>query len=1506
MAYSWSSLGGLPWICGGEFSLASFCIQRSIIDGLNLFFLCVFCLFMMIGLGRKHHSSDFRRKDNVFLVASICCFLTSIMYFSNLLHNFTDQSGKLDKLSWVSCAIRGLVWICLAVSLLTQRSKRIICLSSVWWVCLCALHSALNIEILLIVHSIPLFDLLPWLVSFLLLFCAFRNHGYFVSKHSQNNTTFEPLLSETEKVDISQTEFSQANFLSKLTFSWINPLLSLGYKKPLCLEDIPPLTPEDKASLSYQRFSCTWGSMLSSANSNSPKNMVLWTLLRVFLKENIYIAINALARTIAASFSPLIVYAFVNYVNCKEDNLFEGLSILGWLVLTKLVESVCERHFYFDSRRSGMRMRSALMVAVYGKLLKLSSLGKRNHSTGEIVNYIAVDAYRMGEFLWWFHCGWSFALQIFLVIAVLFWIVGLGALPGLVLLLIFGFVFNLPFTRKIKLCQSQVLISQDQRLRSTSEILNNIKVIKLQSWEDKFRSMVDSLRATEFKWLAETQFLKAFGVVVYIFSPTIICAAVLLGCTLLGTAPLNASTIFTVLAALRSMGEPVRFIPEAVSFVTQAKVSFDRLNTFLLDDELKNCEKRSILVSKSGNCIGIEAASFSWDEESLTPTLRDINLAIKRGQKVAVCGPVGAGKSSLLHAILKEMPTTSGIVNLHGTVAYVSQNSWIQSGTIRDNILFGKSMEENRYANAIKACALDNDINGFRHGDLTEIGQRGLNLSGGQKQRIQLARAVYNDANVYLLDDPFSAVDAHTASILFHDCVMSALREKTVILVTHQVEFLTEVDKILVIEDGRITQAGSYEELLASGATFEQLVNAHRDARTVLSTSLQNQVECREVDRVNNEEQHRECDLTNKNSDGEISETTFEGQQLTQEEHREMGSAGWKLVLDYVMISKGLLLLCLSFLALIGYTACLTASSYWLVIASEIPSISSGMLVGVYTAMSFFSATCIYLRTIFIAHLGLKASKVFFSGFTSAIFNAPMSFFESTPIGRILTRASSDLATLDFDIPFAILFSVQCGIDLIIGVGIMSSITWQVLIVSILVAVLGNYMKVYNETSARELVRINGTTKAPVVNYVTETSAGVVTIRAFMMVDRFFQTFLHLVDTDAALFLHTSAAMEWLLARIEILQNFILFTAASLYVFLPKGSISPGLVGLSLSYALSLTRTLLYFTKWSGSLSNFIISVERIKQFMQIPQEPPKILEDKRPPSSWPSKGRIEFHALKVKYRPNAPLVLNGITCTFKEGTRVGVVGRTGSGKTTLLSVLFRLVEPTSGEILIDGLNICSIGLKDLRMKLSIIPQEPILFSGTVRTNLDPLDQFSDNEIWKVLEMCQLKEAISGLPYQMDSPVSNEGENWSMGQRQLFCLGRVLLKSNNILVLDEATASIDSATDAILQRVIRQEFSECTVINVAHRVPTVIGSDMVMVLSYGTVWHVDDVDRAVTFQGEGITLLYMQPDQEEPYVLECPILVTFFLPGPDNPFAFLIPPVEEHEETPVPTTHFRP
>ncbi|XP_045792714.1 ABC transporter C family member 8-like [Trifolium pratense] len=1251
--------------------------------------------------------------------------------------------------------------------------------------------------------------------------------------HSVQECLSEPPLAQ--KIETKETGLGHATFHSKLIFSWVNSLLILGYSKPLDLEDIPSLASDDEANKTYQKFVYAWESLVRERNNT--KSLVLWSIARTYLKENILIAFYALLRTISVAVSPLILYAFVNYSNKTEVDRKEGLSIVGILILTKLFESFSQRHWFFNSRRSGMKMRSALMVAIYRKQLKLSSSARTRHSAGEFVNYIAVDAYRMGEFPWWFHTAWTSVLQIVLSTVILFGVVGIGALPGLVPLLIFG-LLNVPFARILKNCQSHIMIAQDKRLQSTSEILNSMKIIKLQSWEEKFKSLVESLHNEEFVWLSKAQILKAFGSFLYWMSPTVISAVVFVGCVVSKSAPLNAETIFTILVTVRNMGEPVRMIPEALSIMIQVKVSFDRLNKFLLDEELNNDDNERNLQQCSVNAVEIQDGNFIWDHESVSPTLIYVNLEIKQGQKIAVCGPVGAGKSSLLYAILGEILKTTGTVNIGGTLAFVSQSSWIQSGTVQDNILFGKPMDKTRYEKAIKACDLDKDINDFSHGDLTEIGQRGINLSGGQKQRIQLARAVYNDADIYLLDDPFSAVDAHTASILFNDCVMTSLREKTVVLVTHQLEFLSEVDNILVMEGGKVIQSGSYENILIAGTAFELLVSARKDTITDLNQDHENKRGSENEVLSNPQDSH------GSENEGEISSIEGPiGSQLTQEEEKVIGNVGWKSFWNYIDYSKGSFMLFFIVFTQSVFLALQTSSSYWLALAIKIPKVTNVTLIGVYALISFASAAFIYARTYLTALLGLKASTAFFSSFTTSIFNAPMLFFDSTPVGRILTRASSDLSILDFNIPYSITFVVSITLEIAVVICIMASVTWQVLIIAVPAMVASIFIQNYYQATARELVRINGTTKAPVMNFAAETSLGVVTVRAFNMVDRFFKNYLKLVDTDASLFFHSNVTMEWVILRVEALQNLTVISAALFLILLPQRYVSPGLVGLSFSYAFTLTGAQVFWTRWFSNLSNYIISVERINQFIHIPAEPAAIVDNNRPPSSWPSKGKIDLQGLEIRYRPNAPLVLKGITCTFHEGSRVGVVGRTGSGKSTLISGLFRLVEPSTGDILIDGINICSIGLKDLRTKLSIIPQEPTLFKGSIRTNPDPLGLYSDDEIWKVVEKCQLKETIDKLPSLLDSSVSDEGGNWSLGERQLICLGRVLLKRNRILVLDEATASIDSATDVILQRVIRQEFAECTVITVAHRIPTVIDSDMVMVLSYGKLVEYDEPSK---------------------------------------------------------------
>jgi len=647
------------WNCLKHFELTSFCTQRTTIDTINLIFVCVFYASTILSLITRNFINGSHRKSRFFLTVCICCAITSIVFYGIGLWNLIAKTGN----SMATCVVRGFVWTSFAVSLLLQTHKWIKVLNSLWWACSCALVSALHIQILFRNHTIEIFDLLQWLLQMLLLFCALQNLGYFVTQSEQGNLS-EPLLAQ--EVDTEETGLGRASFLSKLTFSWVNSLLSLGYSKPLSLEDIPSLLSEDKADLSHQNFMHACQSLVTERSENNTKNLVFWSIVRTHLKENILIAVYALFRTIAVTVSPLILYAFVNFSNSRDSGdtaLREGLTIVGFLILSKVVESVSQRHWYFCSRRSGLKMRSALMVAVYEKQLKLSSSARTRHSTGEIVNYIAVDAYRMGECPWWFHLTWACTLQLLLSITILYGVVGVGALPGLVPLLICGFI-NVPIAKILQKCMAQFMISQDERLRATSEILNSMKIIKLQSWEDKFKNLVENLRAKEFVWLSKAQMLKAYGSFLYWMSPTIVSAVVFLGCVVFNSAPLNAGTIFTVLATLRNLGEPVRMIPEALSVMIQIKVSFDRLNTFLFDEELDTSDgNRSYINRSSTNAVEIQAGNFIWDHESVSPTLRDLNLEIKWGQKVAVCGPVGAGKSSLLYAILGEIPKISGTVS---------------------------------------------------------------------------------------------------------------------------------------------------------------------------------------------------------------------------------------------------------------------------------------------------------------------------------------------------------------------------------------------------------------------------------------------------------------------------------------------------------------------------------------------------------------------------------------------------------------------------------------------------------------------------------------------------------------------------------------------------------------------------------------------------------------------------------------------------------------------------
>ncbi|OVA15853.1 ABC transporter [Macleaya cordata] len=1186
-----------------------------------------------------------------------------------------------------------------------------------------------------------------------------------------------------------ETPFANAGLLSRISFWWLNPLMEKGKKKTLEDEDIPTLRKEDRAETCYLSFM----EQLMKQNQTKPSSppSVFWAIVFCYWKEILISGFFALLKVLTLASGPLFLSAFIDVAEGKEAFKHEGIILAISLFLAKCLESLSQRQWFFRSRIMGIRIRSLLSAAIYRKQLRLSNAAKTKHSAGEIMNYVTAHAYRVGEFPYWMHRTWTTILQICLGLLILVRALGLATLAALIVIVL-TVLINSPLAKLQHKFHTKLMVAQDKRLKAISEALVNMKVLKLYAWETHFKTVIEGLRKEEYKWLSAVQLRKGYNSFLFWASPVMVSIATFWTCYFLKV-PLNASNVFTFVATLRIVQEPVRSIPEVIGVVIHAKVALRQIAKFLAAPELQSGNVRHERNKEEPkHAIFIESSNLSWEENQSKPTLRSINLEVKPGEKVAICGEVGAGN-------------------------------------IQENILFGCTMDKQRYQETLEKCSLVKDLEMLPFGDLTEIGERGINLSGGQKQRIQLARALYQDADIYLMDDPFSAVDAHTATSLFNDYVMGALSGKTVLLVTHQVDFLPAFHFVLLMSDGEILHAAPYHMLLASSREFCDLVNAHKD--TTGSEGFPKVVS------------PQSCG----NSTTEIWKSYFEkqlkeslGQQLIKQEERETGDTGLKPYLQYLNQNNGFVYLSLASLSQLIFMVGQILQNYWMAANVHNPQVSKLRLIVVYLLIGCSSMFFLLVRSLSTVALGIQSSKALFSQLLNSLFRAPISFYDSTPLGRILSRVSSDSSIVDLDLALSFVLAMSTTTMTYTNLGVLAVITWQSLFASIPMVYMVIYLQRYYSASAKELMRIDGTTKSMVANHLGESIAGAMTIRAFEEEDRFFAKNLELIDKNASPSFHTFSANEWLIQRLETLGAIVLCSSALVMVLLPPGTIGSGFIGMALSYGLSLNVALVFSTQKQCTLANHIISVERLNHYMHISSEGPEVIEGNRPIPSWPAVGRVEIHDLKIRYRPDTPLVLHGISCTFVGGHKIGIVGRTGSGKTTLIGALFRLVEPEGGKIIIDGLDISTIGLHDLRSRLGIIPQDPTLFNGTVRYNLDPVSQHTDQEIWEVLGKCQLREAVQEKEEGLSSPVVQDGVNWSMGQRQLFCLGRALLRRSQILVLDEATASIDNATDSILQKTIRTEFANCTVITVAHRIPTVMDSTMVLAISDGKIVEYDE------------------------------------------------------------------
>ncbi|GAV84898.1 ABC_tran domain-containing protein/ABC_membrane domain-containing protein [Cephalotus follicularis] len=1344
---------------------------------------------------------------------------------------------------WLLASFQGLTWLIVGLTVSLRRkqfSRMPLRLLSILAFLFAGTVGSLSLLAAIIDKEVSIkivLDVLSFPGAILLLFCAYKGYKH---EESDESGLYTPLNGEANgisKIDsVGQVNpFANAGFFSKMSFWWLNPLMKRGKEKTLEDEDIPKLSEAECAESCYLHFL----EQLNKQKQAEPSSQlsILKTIVLCHWKDIFISGFFALLKILTVSSGPLLLNAFILVAEEKEGYKYEGYLLAITLFFSKSLESLSQRQWYFRSRLIGLKVRSLLTAAIYKKQLRLSNAARLVHSGGEIMNYVTVDAYRIGEFPFWFHQTWTTGLQLCIALVILFRAVGLATFAALVVIVI-TVLCNTPLAKLQHEFQTKLMVAQDERLKASSEALINMKVLKLYAWETHFKSVIENLRTVECKWLSAVQLRRAYNSFLFWSSPVLVSAATFGACYFLKI-PLHANNVFTFVATLRLVQDPIRTIPDVIGVVIQAKVAFARIVKFLEAPELQSANVRQQHnMNGVGHAILIKSANYSWEEHSSKPTLRDINLEVKSGVKVAVCGEVGSGKSTLLAAILGEVPITQGDIQVFGRTAYVSQTAWIQTGTIQENILFGAAMDRQRYQGTLERCSLVKDLELLPYGDHTEIGERGVNLSGGQKQRIQLARALYQNADIYLLDDPFSAVDAHTATSLFNDYVMGALAGKAVLLVTHQVDFLPAFDTVLLMSDGKILQAAPYQELLACSQEFQDLVNAHKETagseRLAEVTSPRSRgTSIKEIKKPYVEKQFK----------------VSKGDQLIQKEEREVGDTGLKPYIQYLNQNKGYFYFAMAGLSHLTFVTLQILQNSWMAANVDNSGVSTLKLIVVYLVIGFSSTVVLLSRSLSTVVLGLQSSKSLFSQLLNSLFRAPMSFYDSTPLGRILSRVSSDLSIIDLDVPFSLIFAVGATTNAYSNLGVLAVVTWQVLFVSIPVIYLAIRLQRYYFASAKEFMRINGTTKSLVANHLAESVAGAMTIRAFEEEERFFSKNLGLIDANASPFFYSFAASEWLIQRLETLSATVLSSAALCIVLLPPGTFSSGFIGMALSYGLSLNMSLVMSIQNQCTLANHIISVERLNQYMHISSEAPEVIEENRPPPNWPTVGKVDICHLEIRYRPDAPLVLRGISCTFEGGHRIGIVGRTGSGKTTLIGALFRLVEPAGGKIIVDGIDITTIGLHDLRSRLGIIPQDPTLFNGTVRYNLDPLSQHTDLEIWEVLGKCQLRESVEEKEEGLDSLVVEDGSNWSMGQRQLFCLGRALLRRSRILVLDEATASIDNATDMILQKTIRTEFADCTVITVAHRIPTVMDCTMVLAIADGKLVEYDEPMKLLKREG---------------------------------------------------------
>ncbi|XP_072031600.1 ATP-binding cassette sub-family C member 9-like [Amphiura filiformis] len=1327
---------------------------------------------------------------------------------------------------------------------------------------------------------------------------------------------------------------SYASFPSSMLHLWITELLRLGYKKPLTLEDLGCLPEEHLVAPNHQKLKEAMLEEMNTASEAGRKPSLLKVVCRISWRVVLPYGLLRGFGELFVLVTPFALSGIITYVDALETQLPQketfhfislhefftnGFVLLAVIFVANVIERFCLWTAQYMLIVESVHIRTALQAAVYEKSLQLSSLAdsKGQANLGQITNYMSSDATNILMAIQMVHFVIIPPLTL-AALLLLFNTLGISAACGMIICVILFPVIVIS-SKKISVFQKKAMVYSDERVKHIHQLLKEIKLVKLNAWEELFCQVIERQRMKEVQQICYKNLVFAVAGLCSNATPILMTIVSFGTYTLFNGKPLTPEIAFPSLALFSLFDRFLFMVPVGLSTTATGYVSIKRLQNFLLTPDTKNAlstDGDTLEISRTTSKVDQDTSStsnqnvnggnhikpaangyielkqvtseryhtsenettsatvqtiddsvmvqlvdcnFSWNNEDAEPVLRNINAEIKKGDLTMIVGPVGSGKSALLGSILGEMFLTSGKITFpcpKPSMAFVAQRPWIQNATLRDNVLCGLELDTQRYNAVITSCALGPDIDLLPDGDLTEIGERGITLSGGQKQRVNVARAIYSKAQLILLDDPLSALDGHVSSQVFESGIMGLLRKnnRTVVLVTNQLQYLKHADKVVVFKNtGEIYHQGSYSMIIKEDETLlKQWSESMGYSKAELNTLEMERAELQQ--QVAQQLQYQEYANQERKvqTEGMLNRQTGERGVLVKKEEMARGSVVLP-VYSYLVHASGWSLA----VFIVGFgvvQALYLGKDFWLAEWSEEgerhPNEAIDHLayfIGGYAGISlatilvFVASQFIHTFAAFTCEITLHKAML------GNVSKLPLRFFDTNPLGRILNRFSNDMNLIDMKLFRTIDGSVYsmwriifCFIAIIIVAPVFC-------IVAVAVGIVYFFIQRFYLKSSRELQRIENVCKSPVYAHFSETLDGLSTIRAFGFQKRFFNTLFQRIDIHSTAYLYLRTASVWLNFRLDLMgAGVVLLAGLSTMLGVVTSDLSPALVALAIVYAQRAAGGFGYLITWLSNLEIQMNSVERVKHYALLPTEQYDGII--KPPSDWPKEGVIKFEDVTVKYADDLDPVLNRINLQFNSQEKIGICGRTGSGKSSLVLALFRCNVISKGCIYIDDINTSDVPLTTLRRQLAIIPQDPSLFTGTIRRNLDPEGTKSDAELWHALDIAQLKSPVAELKGGLDAVVTEGGENFSVGQRQLFCLARAFLRKSRILIMDEATASVDTETAKVLQDTLTSAFVDRTVVTIAHRVSSIMECDRIVVMKEGKVAEFDTPEKLLADQ----------------------------------------------------------